>query len=55
MCSLAAHDKPRLTRLTQGFQDNLTGLNNYQKLSHNIPNFSCSEHLPLTAFLRSER
>ena len=55
MCSLGAHDKPRLTRLAQGFQDNLTGLNNYQKLSHNIPNFSCSEHLPLTVFLRSER
>ena len=50
MCSLAAHDKPRLTRLAQGFQDNLTGLNNYKKLSHNIPNFSCSEHLPLTVF-----
>ena len=27
MCGLAAHDKPRVTRLAQGFQDNLTGLN----------------------------
>ena len=32
MCGLAAHDKPRVTRLAQGFQDNLTGLNSSQTL-----------------------
>ena len=28
MCGLAAHDKLRVKGLSQGFQDNLTGLNN---------------------------
>ena len=32
MCGHAAHDKPRVTRLAQGFQDNLTGLNSSQTL-----------------------
>ena len=45
MCGLAAHDKPRITGLSQGFQDDLTGLNNPQTLSQNISNFSSSQTL----------
>ena len=45
MCGLAAHDKPRVTGLSQGFQDNLTGLNKSQTLSQNISKFSSSQTL----------
>ena len=45
MCGLAAHDKPRVTRLSQGFQDNLTGRNKSQTLSQNISKFSSSQTL----------
>ena len=45
MCGLAAPNRPRLTRLVEGFQDNLTGLNNSQTFSQNIPNFSSSQTL----------
>ena len=45
MCGLAALNRPRLTRLAEGFQDNLRGLNNSQTFSQNIPNFSISQTL----------
>ena len=45
MCGLAAHDKLRVTRLSQGFQDNLTGRNKSQTLSRNISKFSSSQTL----------
>ena len=45
MCGLAAHDKLRVTGLSQGFQDNLTGLNKSQTLSQNISKFSSSQTL----------
>ena len=37
--------KVRLKRLAQGFQDNLTGLNNSQTLRENIPNFNSCQTL----------
>ena len=45
MCGLAAHNKPRVKRLAQGFQENLTGLNNSQTLRENIPNFNSCQTL----------
>ena len=42
MYGLAEHEKPRLTRLAQWFQDNLIGLNNPQTHGQNIPNLSSS-------------
>ena len=45
MCGLAAHDKPRVVGLSQGFQDNLTGLNKSQTLSQNISKFRSSQTL----------
>ena len=42
MCGLAAQKKPKLMGLAQGFKDHLTGLNNSQILSGNIPDFSSS-------------
>ena len=43
MCGLAALNIPRLTRLAEGFH--LTGLNNSQTFSQNIPNFSSFQTL----------
>ena len=40
MYGLAARDKPRVTRLSQGFQENITSLNKSQTLSQNISKFS---------------
>ena len=39
MCGLAAQNKPKLMELAQRFQDHLTGLNNSQILTGNIPDF----------------
>ena len=68
MCGLAAHDKPRVTRLAQGFQDNLTGLNSSQTLLMLVRgggggrggggrmslDFSCVHDPPSLAFIGSQ-
>ena len=43
MYGLVAHNKPRLTRLAQVFQDNLIGLDNSQTFTPNISNFISSQ------------